>query len=196
MREKIKHGSTMCAVPLEGIEKVDTHIIIKREDIAKYLNKSEQIALEYILNKIIRGRTNDNKKPVNKYYIVNKDEPYAEIVHNIIINRESDKANHHMETIEELLCAETPFLSMNDITDIDWEMLDFNLEKYDITNEDYDLNECKVLKFVLQQIHYDKGNFIKVPDFIRNSPKFQELAVEYNPELMRILFPTKVIDQN
>lgn len=61
MREKIKHGSTMCVVPLEGIEKVDTHIIIKREDIAKYLNKSEQIALENILNKIIRGRTNDNK---------------------------------------------------------------------------------------------------------------------------------------
>lgn len=196
MREKIKHGSTMCVVPLEGIEKVDTHIIIKREDIAKYLNKSEQIALENILNKIIRGRTNDNTKPVNKYYIVNKDEPYAEIVHNIIINRESEKANHHMESIEELLCAEIPFLSINDITDIDWQNLDFNLEKYDIANEDYDLNECKVLKFVLQQIHYDKENFIRVPAFIRNGPKFQELAVKYNPELMHILFPTKVIDQN
>ena len=55
---------------------------------------------------------------------------------------------------------------------------------------------CKVLKFVLQQIHYDKENFIRVPAFIRNGPKFQELAVKYNPELMHILFPTKVIDQN
>lgn len=96
-----------------------------------------------------------------------------------------------MLTIEELIYEEIPFLSMNDITDNDWQMLDFKLEKYDRANEDYDLNECKVLAFILQQIHYDKANFFKVPNFIRNGRKFQELVVKYNPQLMHILFPTR-----
>lgn len=96
-----------------------------------------------------------------------------------------------MWTIEELICEEIPFLSMNDITDKDWQILDFKLEKYDRANEDYDLNECKVLAFVLQQIHYDKANFFKVPIFIRNGRQFQELAVKYNPKLTHILFTNR-----
>ena len=94
--------------------------------------------------------------------------------------------------MEELLSEKTPFLSMDDITDNDWQILDFQLEKYDRTNEAYDLGECKVLTFVLQQIHYNKANLIKVPNFIRNGRQFQELVVRYNPELTRILFPTRV----
>lgn len=71
------------------MEKENTHVVIKREDILKYLEESEQIALEEMLNKIIRGRTKDNKKPINNYYVVNKDEPYAEVVHGIIIGGEA-----------------------------------------------------------------------------------------------------------
>ena len=97
-----------------------------------------------------------------------------------------------MWTIEELLCAETPFLSMDDITDNDWQILDFKLEKYDRANEDYNLNECKVLVFVLEQIHNDKANLNKVPNFILNGRQFQKLVVKYNSELMHILFPTRV----
>lgn len=104
---------------------------------------------------------------------------------------EASKTNLDKWTIEELLCAEMPFLSMNDITDNDWQILDFKLEKYDRANENYDLKECKILAFVLQQIHYDKTNFIKVPNVIRNGRKFQELVVKYNPELTNILFPTR-----
>lgn len=96
-----------------------------------------------------------------------------------------------MLTIEELIYEEIPFLSMNDITNNDWQMLDFKLEKYDRANEDYDLNECKVLAFILQQIHYDKANFFKVPNFIRNGRKFQELVVKYNPQLTHILFSNR-----
>lgn len=96
-----------------------------------------------------------------------------------------------MWTLEELIEMETPYLTMNDVTDADWEKLDFDLEKYDKANKEYPLNECKVLVFVLQQIHYDKVNFIKVPHFIRNGVKFKELAVKYNPELTHIVFPTK-----
>lgn len=97
-----------------------------------------------------------------------------------------------MWTMEELLCMETPFLSMDDMTDNDWQILDFKLEEYDRANEDYDLNECKVLAFVLKQIQYDKANFNKVPTFIRMGRQFQRLAVKYNPELTHILFPTMV----
>lgn len=73
------------------MEKVNTHVVIKREDILKYLEEPEQIALEEMLNKITRGRAKDNKKPINNYYVVNKDEPYAEVVHGIIIGGEAVK---------------------------------------------------------------------------------------------------------
>lgn len=70
------------------MEKVDTHIVIKKDDIIKYLDESEQAALENMMNKIIHRRARDNKKPINHYYVVNKDESYAEVVHGIIIEGE------------------------------------------------------------------------------------------------------------
>lgn len=105
-----------------------------------------------------------------------------------------------MWTMEELMELKPPFLTMQDITKKDWEQLDFELEKYDIAKEEYDLDECKVLAFVLQQIHYNKMNFNEVPNFIRNGKIFQELVVKYNPELSHILFPVNIskmeIDEN
>lgn len=74
-----------------AIDKIDTHIVIKREDVMKYLAEPEQVALEDILNKIISGRASDMKTPVNHYYVVNKDEPYAEVIHGIIIGGEAVK---------------------------------------------------------------------------------------------------------
>lgn len=74
-----------------SIDKIDTHVVIKREDILKYLAEPEQEALEDMLNKIIRGRASDMKTPVNHYYVVNKDEPYAEVIHGIIIGGEAVK---------------------------------------------------------------------------------------------------------
>lgn len=97
-----------------------------------------------------------------------------------------------MWTMEELLCMETPFLSINNITDTDWQSLDLELKIYDRANEKYDLAKCKTLAFVLQQIHYNKMNFNKVPNFIRNGRQFQEIVVKYNPELTKILFPSRV----
>lgn len=76
------------------IKKENTHVVVKREDILKYLEEPEQIALEEMLNKIIRGRTIDHKKPINNYYVVNKDEPYAEVVRGIIIGGEAVKADY------------------------------------------------------------------------------------------------------
>mgnify|MGYP004497461697 FL=1 len=93
-----------------------------------------------------------------------------------------------MQTFKELLELDTPFLTMNDIKDNDWQRLDFELEKYDRTNRNYDVGKCKVLAFVIQQIHYDKKNFYKIPLFIRMSEKFQALAIEANSELNLISF--------
>lgn len=76
------------------IEKKDTHIVIKREDAEKYLNKSEQATLTDILVKIINGREKDHKSPVSHYYICNTDEPYAEVIRGIIMDGEAIKANN------------------------------------------------------------------------------------------------------
>lgn len=70
-------------------EKIDTHIVIKKEDALKYLEEAEQVALEDMIAKIIQGRAEDHKSPVNQYYICNKDEPYAEVVHGVIMGGEA-----------------------------------------------------------------------------------------------------------
>ena len=72
-------------------ERNDTHIVIKKEDVLKYLEEPEQIALEEMLYRISRSRAEDNKNPFNKYYVVNKDEPYAEVVHGVIMGGEAVK---------------------------------------------------------------------------------------------------------
>ena len=71
--------------------KENTHIVIKREDALKYLEEPEYQTLEEFLCKIIRGRAKDNKKPCNSYYIVNHDEPYAEMVKGVILGGEYAK---------------------------------------------------------------------------------------------------------
>lgn len=73
------------------MEKVNTHIVIKKEDVLKYLEEPEQIALENMLLKISEGRAGDKKRPVNNYYICNTDEPYAEVVHGVIAGGEAGK---------------------------------------------------------------------------------------------------------
>lgn len=73
------------------VEKDNTHIVIKIEDVLKYLEDPEQTALEEMIAKIKRGRENDHKRPVNHYYVCNTDEPYAEVVHGVIMGGESVK---------------------------------------------------------------------------------------------------------
>ena len=88
------------------MDKVNTHVVIKRKDILKYLEEPEQITLEEMLNKIICGRAKDNKKPVNNYYVVNKDEPYAEVVHGIIIGGEAVKEQSLSDKKERIVTSD------------------------------------------------------------------------------------------
>ena len=73
------------------MERVNTHIVIKREDALKYLTEVEYQTLERLQTAIIAGRAKDRKKPVNSYYICNTDEGYAEIVKNVILLGEQNK---------------------------------------------------------------------------------------------------------
>lgn len=74
------------------MDKVNTHIVIKREDVQKYLSKNEQQTLDQLLEVVRNGRSSDGKKPTNTYYICNTDESYAEKVLNVIMRAEYDKA--------------------------------------------------------------------------------------------------------
>lgn len=72
--------------------KDNTHFVIKREDALKYLEEPEYHTLEELFCKIIRGRARDHKNPRNYYYIVNRDEPYAEMVKGVIVGGEYAKS--------------------------------------------------------------------------------------------------------
>ena len=73
------------------MERVNTHIVIKKEDALKYLTEVEYQTLERLQTVIIAGRAKDRKKPVNNYYICNTDEHYAEIVRGVILLGEQNK---------------------------------------------------------------------------------------------------------
>lgn len=76
------------------MDKKNMYIVIKREDAFKYLTEVELQSLEHILTVITQGRSNDNKKSFNDYYVCNTDEPYAQVVHGVIIGGEAAKGNN------------------------------------------------------------------------------------------------------
>lgn len=72
-------------------EKRSKYIVIKKEDVKKYLSNDDISNLVNILGKISDGRMNDNRCPCNTYYVCDTDEPYADAVHNVIIGGEALK---------------------------------------------------------------------------------------------------------
>lgn len=63
-------------------------IVIKKDDADKYLNEKGQETLNGILDIIFDSRSMDGKK-INKYLVINTDEPYADEVIEIL------KSNGH-----------------------------------------------------------------------------------------------------
>ena len=88
------------------MEKVNTHIVIKRQDALKYLTEVEYQALEQMLCTISQGRNKEGKKPINTYYVCNIDEPYAEVVHGIIIGGEAVKEQSLSDKQERLVASD------------------------------------------------------------------------------------------
>ncbi|MFH2116748.1 MAG: hypothetical protein ABII85_01750 [Bacillota bacterium] len=70
--------------------KTNTHIVIKRTDIRKYLRDGEAVDLVDAVAKINIGR-NINGNKTNSYYICNTDEPYAQQVFETIKEGELEK---------------------------------------------------------------------------------------------------------
>ena len=71
----------------------NTHLVIKYEDIEKYLTDDMKTSLQSMLSTIETRRTYAGKTPINEYYICNKDEPYAMQVEDIILKEEAEKKN-------------------------------------------------------------------------------------------------------
>jgi len=70
--------------------KLGTHIVIKRDDLDKYLNPAQVGALMGMLSRINKKREESGKK-VNDYYVINTDEPYAKKVLDLILEEEAKK---------------------------------------------------------------------------------------------------------
>ena len=68
-------------------ELYNKYTVIKNTDAEKYLTKYEKLALENICSLIIKGRKMDGKKS-NSYYVCNTDEPYADKVLELILEKD------------------------------------------------------------------------------------------------------------
>ena len=88
---------------MSKVKKENKYLVIKWDDVNKYLTADEQGEMDGILNMIDKGRRKADKSPLdqNKYLIVNQDEPYADLVWQIIIMgekaKEYDEANRKKE---------------------------------------------------------------------------------------------------
>ncbi len=61
-------------------EWINKYVVVKQGDLNRYLNKDEYWQFEHLLAKIQNGRLSQEGKYPQNYYVVNKDEPYAEAV--------------------------------------------------------------------------------------------------------------------
>jgi len=64
--------------------KDDTHTVLKNDDIDKALSEDEISQLDVLIVKVCTYRKQHGKEWQPIYYIVNKDEPYSNIVLEII----------------------------------------------------------------------------------------------------------------
>lgn len=87
----------------------ETHVVIKVEDAVKYLPGAALSQMDSYLDLIAKKRGAEGKPPVNHYYICNTDEPYAEIVHAVIMagekrkERVKDRKNFSEDEMDEMI---------------------------------------------------------------------------------------------
>ncbi len=61
-----------------------SHIVIKKDDLTKYLNSQEYNALSEVLCKINQGRSLDKRPTDHRYIILNMDEPFVDEVISVL----------------------------------------------------------------------------------------------------------------
>jgi predicted RNase H-like HicB family nuclease len=77
--------------------KRNTHLVLKLEDMVSYLTVEEMSTLNHYGEKISRMRRYLEGKSDNSYYVINKDEPYADEILEVIKRGEIEKANNRVE---------------------------------------------------------------------------------------------------
>ena len=71
----------------------DKFLVLKTADIEHYLNYNQKLEFQDCLRAIKRGREIEKKPGVNKYYVCNRDEPYAEDVIRLILQGAFEQEN-------------------------------------------------------------------------------------------------------
>lgn len=80
------------------IVKDGTHVVLKEADIIEHLSKTEADILGLLYEKIINGRKSLGKKE-NLYYVINKDESYADDILEVIKANESKTFDPNAPTL-------------------------------------------------------------------------------------------------
>lgn len=70
------------------------HLVMKYSDIEKYCTEDEKHQLRNMLIHIAQGRAQDEKKPTNRYLVVNEDEPYYEELYRELLKMQDDPASY------------------------------------------------------------------------------------------------------
>jgi len=61
-------------------EWINKYVVVKRGDLNQYLNRDEYQQFQSLLEKVRKARLDQEGKYPQNYFVVNKDEPYAECV--------------------------------------------------------------------------------------------------------------------
>jgi hypothetical protein len=67
------------------------YLILKLEDVFKYLDMNTKATLQIIIDTISQARIADGKSTNNEYLVVNKDEKYIKEIEEVIMRREQEK---------------------------------------------------------------------------------------------------------
>ncbi len=96
----INHGGKESEVQSQEFKVKDgSHIVIKSEDVIRALDSQGLRTLTRLLKKIADHRKRNGKEGTPGYYVVNRDEPYADAVLEIIkLGELHGKLNIHMVT--------------------------------------------------------------------------------------------------
>jgi hypothetical protein len=100
--------------------KENRYTVIKNEDLVDSLTEAERQIFNLLLNKAIVG------KPSRKYYVVNKDEPYAHKILEVILDGEESKGADYHEKILALLREHITLEYSQEVQDESINKVEFN----------------------------------------------------------------------
>lgn len=125
--------------------KENRYTVIKNEDLVDSLSETERQIFNLLLNKAIVG------KPSRKYYVVNKDEPYAHKVLETILDGEESKGVGYQERILDLLKRYIKLDYAEDVVDEAINKVEFNFISYPLLGN-LDNEIASVMDTIIQKL--------------------------------------------